>query len=62
MENAAKIQQGFTIFAASPADDAHVAAAREYITNNNLTNEDVKFGRIGNSVVIVTKREILLRI
>lgn len=57
-----KVKEGYQIFAASPADDAAIAAAKKYITDNSLTGEDVKLGRIDNSIVVQTKREIILLI
>lgn len=55
-----KVKEGYTIFAASPYDDEHIQAAKDFITKNKLTADDVKLGRIGNSAVVVTKREIEL--
>lgn len=60
MDEAAKIKEGFTIFAASPSDDAHVQAAKDFIKKNELTGDDVKLGRAGNTVLVITKREIKL--
>lgn len=57
---AARIKEGTMIFAASPSDDGTIAAAKAYIEKNKLTAEDVKLGRIGNSVVVVAQREIKL--
>lgn len=54
------IPRGMQIFAASPADDAGIAAAKAYIVKNQLTQEDVKLGTIGNTVIIEAKREIIL--
>lgn len=59
---AAKIKEGYTIFAASPADDVAIAAAKKYIADNELTNEDVKLGRMGETAVVITRREIILKL
>lgn len=56
----AKIREGFMIFAASPADDVAIDAAKKYITDNALTQDDVKLGRIENTAVVITKKEVEL--
>lgn len=56
----AKIREGFQIFAASPADDESIAAAKAFIVKNNLTADDVKICRIDRTIVVITKREIEL--
>lgn len=60
--DAAKIRAGVTIFAASPASDEMVVAAKKYISDNGLTNEDVKLGTKDGTVMVVTIREVELKI
>lgn len=57
---AAKIQTDTQIFAASPYCDETVAIAKQFIIKNELTSDDVKLGRISDTVVVVTRKEILL--
>lgn len=56
-----EVKEGYTIFAAYPSDEKAIASAKEYIRKNKLTGDDVKLGRQGETVVVVTKREIILQ-
>lgn len=56
----ADIGEGVLIFAATPSDDAALTAAKSFISENCLTNEDVPLGHIGNTVVVKTKKAIKL--
>lgn len=54
------VREGVAIFAATPSDQQAIESAKTFIADNCLTNEDVKMGNIGNTLIVVTKKEIKL--
>lgn len=55
-----KIENGFTIFAATPESPELLETAKEYIKANNLTSEDVGIYRQSATLCVITKKEIEL--
>lgn len=46
------------IFCASDTSDESIAAARKYLSDNNLTPDDVKFVKRDGMVMLITKKEL----
>lgn len=57
------IEEGVTIFAASPATEETTEAAKRYIKKHGLTSDDVSLRtkHDKSSVIVVTKRVIDLK-
>ena len=49
-----------TVLYASDDSDTSIAEARNYVRTHGLTQEDVRLIRRGDSVMVVTKREVRL--
>ncbi len=58
------IEEGETIFAASPVTEETTEAAKRYIKRHGLTREDVRLvpTNEGRTISVITKRHIELRL
>lgn len=58
------IEEGETIFAASPSDDNALEEAKRYIKKHGLTSEDVRIvpTKDKRTLSVITKRHIELRL
>jgi len=51
--------QGYTLFAGSNCPE-HIQEAKDYISRNNLTRDDVKLLSNDDEVLVITKRNVKL--
>lgn len=56
------INSGITICAITPEDDIAIALAKKYIKDNELTADDVGLYKSEGSVLVITKKEVELRV
>ena len=52
------LSSGTMIYAESPADEAAIASARKFIADRKLVSDDVRITKRGNSICVITKKEI----